>query len=268
MHLGLQVMAYRHFVPDKYSAEITDRYWDQLDGTLPDPSVFADLPGARAATSRPEQRMVLTHLFPQSHDFFADFAAAATNAAAAAGVLASLFGGDRDGEDQVRRLRELEHRGDEITHGILSALGRSLVPEINREDVRGLARGLDDFVDDIEESGSRLRLYRLEPPTQFAQRLVAIVHAQAEVLTRAVSLLASADRDDMLSQHLVELHRLENEADDVLNESLATLYDGVVDVPGVVRARQWGELYGLLEGATDRAERVAHTLEGIVGQRH
>lgn len=45
MHLGLQTMAYRHFVPDKYSAEITDRYWGQLDGTLPDPAEFADLPG-------------------------------------------------------------------------------------------------------------------------------------------------------------------------------------------------------------------------------
>ena len=45
MHLGLQVMAFRHFIPDKYSAEITDRYWDQLDGTLPDPAVFDDLPG-------------------------------------------------------------------------------------------------------------------------------------------------------------------------------------------------------------------------------
>lgn len=45
MHLGLQVMAYRNFIPDKYSAEITDRYWGQLDGTLPDPAVFDDLPG-------------------------------------------------------------------------------------------------------------------------------------------------------------------------------------------------------------------------------
>lgn len=45
MHLGLQTMAYRHFVPDKYSAEITDRYWEQLDGVLPDPALFADLPG-------------------------------------------------------------------------------------------------------------------------------------------------------------------------------------------------------------------------------
>lgn len=56
MHLGLQTMAYRNFVPDKYSSEITDRYWDQLDGTLPDPSVFDDLPGGadgRQPTSSP-----------------------------------------------------------------------------------------------------------------------------------------------------------------------------------------------------------------------
>lgn len=45
MHLGLQVMAYRNFVPDKYSPVITDRYWDRLDGTLPDPAVFDDVPG-------------------------------------------------------------------------------------------------------------------------------------------------------------------------------------------------------------------------------
>src|SRR6187549_2951481 len=45
MHLGLQTMTYRQFVVGKYSREITDQYWDQLDGTLPDPADFADLPG-------------------------------------------------------------------------------------------------------------------------------------------------------------------------------------------------------------------------------
>lgn len=45
MHLGLQVMAHRAYIPHKYSAEITDREWDKLDGALPDPAVFDDLPG-------------------------------------------------------------------------------------------------------------------------------------------------------------------------------------------------------------------------------
>ena len=43
MHLGLQTMAYRNFVPDKYSAEITDMWWDRLDGTLPTEDDFADV---------------------------------------------------------------------------------------------------------------------------------------------------------------------------------------------------------------------------------
>jgi len=50
MHLGLQTMAYRNFVPEKYSREITDFYWNQLDGTLPDPERFADLPGGASGS--------------------------------------------------------------------------------------------------------------------------------------------------------------------------------------------------------------------------
>lgn len=51
MHLGLQTMTYRQFVVGKYSAEITDRYWDQLDGTLPDPAAFDDLPGGASGST-------------------------------------------------------------------------------------------------------------------------------------------------------------------------------------------------------------------------
>lgn len=52
MHLGLQVMAYRNFVPDKYSAEITDHYWNQLDGTPPDPAALDDLIGGADGGAR------------------------------------------------------------------------------------------------------------------------------------------------------------------------------------------------------------------------
>jgi uncharacterized protein Yka (UPF0111/DUF47 family) len=68
---------------------------------------------------------------------------------------------------------------------------------------------------------------------------------------------------DEIRRHAVEVHRLENEADDVLNRSLATLYDEAHDIPSLVKCMRWGELDGLLEDATDRAEDVADVLEGI-----
>jgi hypothetical protein len=43
MHLGLQIMVMRAGVPEKYSQEITDYYWDRLDCVLPDLEEFADL---------------------------------------------------------------------------------------------------------------------------------------------------------------------------------------------------------------------------------
>ena len=43
MHLGLQVTAIRHGVPEKYDRALTDRYWDSLDGTLPPLSSFSDV---------------------------------------------------------------------------------------------------------------------------------------------------------------------------------------------------------------------------------
>lgn len=55
MHLGLQTMAHRHLIPHKYRPDITDREWAKLDGTLPDPAHFGDLPGgADGVTDGPE----------------------------------------------------------------------------------------------------------------------------------------------------------------------------------------------------------------------
>jgi len=43
MHLGLQVTATRTGAPEKYSREITDHYWDRLNGELPDLAEFGDM---------------------------------------------------------------------------------------------------------------------------------------------------------------------------------------------------------------------------------
>jgi hypothetical protein len=43
MHLGIQVTAYRAGKPEKYSREVTDRYWDSLEGKLPALGEFADV---------------------------------------------------------------------------------------------------------------------------------------------------------------------------------------------------------------------------------
>ena len=209
--------------------------------------------------------MVLARFLPRDEQFFDHFREAATNAAEAARLLADLFERGEDVERRVHRLRDLEHRGDEITHRVFNALNSTFVTPLDREDIRDLASDLDDFVDYIEEVGRRLVLYRLEQPPEPARLLARILREQAAIVAEAVPLLAEVGKQAAaLRRHAVEIHRLENEADDALSQALAHLYDGVTEVPALITAMRWGELLGLLEDATDRAEDVADMLEGIV----
>jgi uncharacterized protein len=208
--------------------------------------------------------MVLARFLPRDEQFFDHFQEAATNAAEVTAVLTTVVenGGDRDRD--VRLLRDLEHRGDEITHRIFSALNSTFVTPLDREDIRDLAVKFDDLVDDAEEAGKRLSLYRLAGTTEPARLLVHILHEQTQVLALVVPLLANVGKHgEAIRRNVVEIHRLENEADDVLNQALATLYDDVLDIPTLISRMHWGELYGLLEDATDRAEDVADVIEGI-----
>jgi len=65
-------------------------------------------------------------------------------------------------------------------------------------------------------------------------------------------------------QCTIEIQRLENEADDVLDRALMEQFEGVDDIRGLIKGIRWGEIYQDLEDATDRAEDVADTLERIV----
>lgn len=208
--------------------------------------------------------MVLARFLPKDEQFFDHFRDAALNAAEITSLLERVIANGDDRERDVRRLRDLEHRGDEITHRIFSALNSTFVTPLDRDDIRAFAAVVDDLVDNAEEVGQRLSLYRLAGPNQPAELLARILHEQAEAIARAVPLLSDVGKHgDELRRHVVEIHRLENEADDALNQALAALYDGVADIPTLISRMRWGELYGLLEDATDRAEDVADVLEDI-----
>ena len=211
--------------------------------------------------------MVLKRFLPQNEEFFQHFHEGAANALEVAHLLGEIFTDIDDVDRKVRHLHELEHRGDEITHSVFSALNSTFVTPMDREDISGLASEIDEFVDEMEEVGKRFWLYQLKECTEPAKLLTRIVVEQAIHVDKAMSVIEEVGKNrDVLRHYAVEIHRLENEADDALNEALATLYQGVTEVPDLIRSLRWGELYGLLEDATDRAEDIGDRLEAIVAK--
>lgn len=179
-------------------------------------------------------------------------------------ALCDLLENYSDVESKALRVRNLERRGDEITHQIFKALYSTFVTPLDREDIVDLASRLDDFVDAIEEATRRIWLYRIDQPTTYARQLARIIDQQGTLLASTVPLLENRRQWDKLLRCSIDINRLEGEADDIVDQALAGQFDGVSDMDGMIKAMRWGEIYQHLEDATDRAEDIADTLERIV----
>ena len=202
-------------------------------------------------------------LIPETAKFFDMFRTSAELNLEGAKVLAEMLASASDIEGKARTLKDIEHRADENTHEIFRALNVTFVTPLDREDISELASALDDVIDWTEEAARRLRLYQLGAPTDLAKRLGAVIVRQTEEVSGAIGLLEKGRRSEELERATRAIHALENEGDDIFAEALGHLYDGVTDVPGVIRATRWGDIYTVLETATDRAEHVAVVMHNV-----
>jgi predicted phosphate transport protein (TIGR00153 family) len=206
---------------------------------------------------------VLTRFLPRNEQFFGHFQRAADNAVEAADILVEIFDTFQDVERKVRHIRELEHRGDEVTHQIFNALNSTFVTPLDREDIQAMAHKIDNFIDLMEDVAKRITLYKIDRTTERAHTLAKIIAEQSRHLQKAVAMMENPKERQGVMAHVVEVHRLENEADEVYSEVLGSLYEGTTEIPDLIRAIRWGELYGLLEETTDQAEDVANVLEAV-----
>jgi uncharacterized protein Yka (UPF0111/DUF47 family) len=187
------------------------------------------------------------------------FEASGENVLRACALLRDLLADFPEHDGLAADIREREHAGDRIAHEILLRLAErgARACALDAADVHALTGALDDIVDFAEEAADQLGLYGVEATTE--QSL-----AMADVLVRAAEGVAAALRDlragTELTERLVEIHRLENEADQIVRLAVATLFAQGIDPMVVIR---WKAIYDTLEAAVDACETVANVLEGI-----
>ncbi|MGD0469266.1 MAG: DUF47 family protein [Terriglobales bacterium] len=197
-------------------------------------------------------------LIPRDNSFFAMFSAMSDNLIAGARVLVDLFANYQDVEKQIEQIHRIEREGDELTHAILTKLNQTFITPFDREDIHELASKLDDVLDFINASGARIVMYRITTPPPAAGEMAAIILRQCQELQQAVSLM---QKNGNILAHCVEINRLENEADQVSQQAIATLFDHEKDPINLIKIK---ELLECLERATDKAEDVANVLETVV----
>jgi len=203
--------------------------------------------------------MRLSQIFaPKEREFFDLFEEAGKNAVRAAALLELMLEKWPDHGEALRDVVVCEQEGDRITNDIIQRLNQTFVTPFDREDIIALASAMDNIVDFIEEIADFLGLFRIEAPTDQAQRMGRVLHEATRHVNDAMPALR---RLEDIRTFMLEVNRLESEGDRILREAVATLFDHGIDPMMVIR---WKDIYERLEDAIDSTETAMNIMSGII----
>jgi len=200
----------------------------------------------------------MVRLIPRETKFFDMFNEMAQNLIEGARLMKSLLEDFRDVPKHVARLKDIEHRGDDMTHALLTKLNSTFITPFDREDIHRLASSIDDVLDLLNAAGDRMIVYKIGAVPPETAKLAALILQQSEEIERAV---AGLEKQQHVLEHCVEINRLENEADRITRKAVGHLFDTEKDPIQLIKIK---ELFEVLELATDKAEDAANVLEAVI----
>jgi hypothetical protein len=198
-------------------------------------------------------------MIPRETKFFDMFAEMSRNLTEGASALRDLLKDYQNVTTGVQKVKDFEHKGDDLTYAVVIKLNQTFITPFDREDIHRLASSIDDVLDFVNSAADRLIMYKIQSVPKAAIDLADVIVRQSDEISKAVHLLEK--NPQKVLEHCVEVNRLENEADTVARDAIGKLFDNAHDPIQLIKIK---ELLEVLETATDKAEDAANVLETVV----
>jgi predicted phosphate transport protein (TIGR00153 family) len=204
---------------------------------------------------------MLRKLLPREETFFDVFEQAADNVHEGAKALLDLVENYTDVPAKTNRIKDLEHKGDSLTHQTIERLNKTFITPIDREDIHRIATRLDDVLDLIDTAVDRMALYKIAKPIDDVVAIARALVRGTELIARAMREVRDLRNTARIQERCVDIHTVENDADKIASHALAALFENNMSPLDVIK---WKDIIEDLEAATDRCEDVANTLEAVM----
>jgi len=159
------------------------------------------------------------------------------------------------------QLEDLEHVNDDHTHKIFTELGPNFITPFDREYIHTLASALDDIADYMFATAKKINFYRVNPNDSGIQKMAELMEQAAIQIELAVKELRNMKNLRQITEALVKVNSIENQADDIFDLSIEKLFNQENDFKEVIKKR---EIYQVMEIATDKCEDAANVIESII----
>ncbi|MEK6543946.1 MAG: DUF47 family protein [Elusimicrobiota bacterium] len=200
-------------------------------------------------------------LIPRDEKFLDLFDEAVANLTKAGALFHEMLSSWTVNDPRVSKIRELEHEGDITTHEIFDRLNRTFITPFDREDIHELGKEIDDVADLIQSASERLRLYRIDKIEKDLIEQAEILNHAILMMAKAVTGLRNLKEPRRIIEYCIEINRLENGGDRVMERALSDLFSNHKDPMMVIK---WKEIYEIAETAIDKCEDVANVIETII----
>jgi uncharacterized protein Yka (UPF0111/DUF47 family) len=198
---------------------------------------------------------------PKSDEFFDDFEKLAATTVEGTRLLKALLDDFTDVPRKVQAIKEVEHRGDDITHRAFERLHKNFITPFDRPEIHRLLSRIDDVLDLADAASERIGLYDVGTVLPEARDLAAVLVSAAETMQLAVRGLRDVKNPAQVLEACKQVNVYENQGDTLLRRAVANLFKSGQDPLFVMK---WKEILDLMENAIDRSEDVANVIEGVV----
>ena len=172
----------------------------------------------------------------------------------------SVDKGERINEAKILQIKELEHKGDNITHSLFTILIQTFVTPLDREDIASLASAIDEVLDYTDGIADRFLLFNIEKPTVYMIDLSKILFSSTQEILFVVNILHKIKNTSELITHCSNIKKCEQEADKVYRKAIADLFETNNNAIEIIKLK---EIYENFESALDKCQDVSDIIEDI-----
>ena len=159
----------------------------------------------------------------------------------------------------IKRMKVIEHEGDELVHKIIHKLHKSFITPIDQDDISKLTSLYDDILDLIDATANRIFLFKIEKPNDIIKEFAGIIVLQVKEVNAATKQIRKINQME-IEKRFKAVHSLENEADDLCDFAIVELFKEKDPIKIMIMK----DIYEFLEQITDKCEDVCLVIQDIV----
>jgi predicted phosphate transport protein (TIGR00153 family) len=166
---------------------------------------------------------------------------------------------DNPTEENFNKIRELEHKADEIVQEYRYKLNESFITPLDREDLHQIIMKMDDVIDFIKSSAEKYYLYKPNSKNEYIRQMINLLIQSVGYLKEIVNLLNKPNQE--LLKLVNKICEIEREGDIINRKAIAELFNNGQNVLEVIKQK---EILSQVEETVDRTQLLAITIENSV----